>query len=94
MAFAHVEKDSALVVTGSNDQHVRIWRLLGWQQQARAQLLDERYSSVADAGDLDVFGGGDEDKEGEGEGNEKSKGKGKKKVIVVGVGLEIWEVEV
>ncbi|KAI0849647.1 WD40 repeat-like protein [Daldinia vernicosa] len=99
VAFAHVgEEDSALVVTGSNDQRVRIWRLLGWQQQqqARAQLLDERYSSVADAGDLDVFEGGDEDGEGEGEGegNKKGTGKKKKKVIVVGVGLEIWEVEV
>ncbi|KAF3057162.1 Regulator of Ty1 transposition protein 10 [Daldinia childiae] len=93
VAFAHVGEDSALVVTGSNDQRVKIWRLLGWQQQqqqARAQLLDERYSSVADAGDLDVFGGWD----GDGEGNETDKGKGKKKVIVVGVGLEIWEVEV
>ncbi|KAI1656946.1 WD40 repeat-like protein [Daldinia decipiens] len=97
VAFAHVREDSALVVTGSNDQRVRVWRLLGWQQQqqqARVQLLDERYSSVADAGDLDVFGGRDEDGDEDGDGDGEGKGKGKKKVIVVGVGLEIWEVEV
>ncbi|KAI0103584.1 WD40 repeat-like protein [Daldinia grandis] len=95
VAFVHVGEDSALVVTGSNDQRVRTWRLLGWQQkqeEVRAQLLSERYSSVADAGDLDVLGGGDGKGEGEAEGN--GKGKGRKKVIVVGVGLEIWEVDV
>ncbi|KAI8959677.1 WD40 repeat-like protein [Daldinia sp. FL1419] len=93
ISFAHVDSDSALVVTGSNDQRVRIWRVLGWQQQQgqiRAQLLDERYSSVADAGGLDVFesvdGSDDEDVKG---GDRK-----KKMVIVVGVGLEIWELEV
>ncbi|KAI1477026.1 WD40 repeat-like protein [Daldinia eschscholtzii] len=87
IAFAHVDEDSALVVSGSNDQRLRIWRLFGWQQkQVRAQLLDERYSSVADAGDLDVFEGEGKDEEGMGE--------RRKKVIVVGVGLEIWELEV
>ncbi|KAI1800490.1 WD40 repeat-like protein [Daldinia bambusicola] len=99
VTFAHSDTDSALVVTGSNDQRVRIWRLLGWQQQQqqqqrqrqqiRAQLLDERYSSIADAGDLDVFRSEGEGEDGGGTGKRKMK-----KVIVVGVGLEIWELEV
>ncbi|KAI0149894.1 WD40 repeat-like protein [Hypoxylon sp. NC0597] len=83
LEIARLEENgnSAVVVTGSNDQHVKVWRLGGWQaqkHQLRAQLLDERYSSVADAGDLDVFEHRDDE--------------GKSKVIVAGVGVEIWEL--
>lgn len=105
VALAHLDEESeenggALVVTCSNDQRVRIWRLGGWhRRQPRARLLDERYSSVADAGGLEVFGdvaadadGGDgEDEEGSGDGRRKRKSK---KVIVVGVGVEIWELDI
>ncbi|KAI1137096.1 WD40 repeat-like protein [Hypoxylon sp. FL0543] len=88
VAIAHLGEDGVLVVSGSNDQRVKVWRLLGWQgqkRQLRAQLLDERYSSVADAGGLEVFEDGDGDRQGKGKA---------KKVIVVGVGVEIWELEV
>ncbi|KAI1408951.1 WD40 repeat-like protein [Hypoxylon sp. FL1857] len=92
VAITHLEDDGVMVVSGSNDQRVKVWKLVGWQereqdqkQRLRAQLLDERYSSVADAGDLGIFEG--EGKDGEGEGQ-------RKRVIVVGVGVEIWNLEV
>ncbi|OTB04489.1 hypothetical protein M426DRAFT_320848 [Hypoxylon sp. CI-4A] len=86
VAIANLEENAVVVATCSNDQRVRIWRLVGWQEQdsrLRAQLLDERYSSVADAGDLEILEDGGEDET-----------KGKKKVIVVGVGIEVWELAV
>ncbi|KAI1397002.1 WD40 repeat-like protein [Hypoxylon fuscum] len=94
IAIARLENDSraVVVVTSSNDQRVKVWRLVGWQQpsgQLRAQLLDERYSSVADAGDLDVFE--DVDTSGHADGRGACK---KMKIIVVGVGVEIWELDV
>ncbi|KAI1378668.1 WD40 repeat-like protein [Hypoxylon crocopeplum] len=75
-----------VVVTSSNDQRVKVWRLVDWRRKQqdsklRAQLLEERYSSVADAGGLEVFD------DGGAEG-----GKGKKRAIVVGVGVEVWEL--
>ncbi|KAI1774729.1 WD40 repeat-like protein [Hypoxylon cercidicola] len=107
------ERGEALVVTSSNDQRVRIWRLGGWlrqqqqQQLPRAQLLHERYSSIADAGGLEVFeevddgegedGDGDGDEVGGGKAEEEKgdrRRKGKRKVVVVGVGIEIWELDV
>ena len=46
----------ALVVTASTDQRVKTWRLVGWQSQdLRIVLLDDRYSAVADSGDLEVL---------------------------------------
>lgn len=96
------KEGNVLVVTSSNDQRIRIWRLGGWQQkQPRAQLLDERYSSVADAGNLEVFEDIDQvqgeddsecrdgDKRGE---RAKEDQRRKRKVVVVGVGIEIWEL--
>ncbi|OTA64170.1 WD40 repeat-like protein [Hypoxylon sp. EC38] len=93
VVIANLEENggnSAVVVTGSNDQRVKVWRLVSWRgqeqgrrQQVRAQLLDERYSSVADAGDLDVFEDGGDGDEGR-----------SKKVIVTGVGVEIWKLKV
>lgn len=82
-AIARFDEDGAIVVTGSNDQRVKLWRLIGWRGDERknergvirAQLLEDRYSAVADAGGLEVFGGG-------------------KKVIVVGVGFEVWDLGV
>ncbi|OTA78623.1 hypothetical protein M434DRAFT_402203 [Hypoxylon sp. CO27-5] len=95
VAIARLEENggnSVVVVTASNDQRVKVWRLVGWRrqeqerkQQLRAQLLDERYSSVADAGDLDVFEGG--------AGGDGDEGRSIK-VIVAGVGVEIWKLEV
>ncbi|KAI1872210.1 uncharacterized protein JN550_003929 [Neoarthrinium moseri] len=56
------DDDDAVVVTSSNDQRVRRWRVAGWrargQQRPRVALLDNRYSSIADAGDLEALGGG------------------------------------
>ncbi|KAI1209125.1 WD40 repeat-like protein [Annulohypoxylon truncatum] len=82
-AIAHLGGDSAVVVTGSNDQRIRVWRLAGWcgdekekekeKERIRAQLLEDRYSAVADAGGLEVFERG-------------------KKAIVVGVGFEVWDL--
>ncbi|XXH05632.1 hypothetical protein Hte_012067 [Hypoxylon texense] len=104
VALAHLDEDGggdALVVTCSNDQRVRIWRLGGWgqQQQPRAQLLHERYSSVADAGELEVFEDIDVDEDGDGERRDKAEekkesGTRKRKVVVVGVGIEIWELDI
>ncbi|KAI1766679.1 WD40 repeat-like protein [Hypoxylon sp. FL1150] len=97
---------NVLVVTSSNDQRVRLWRLGGWKQrQSRAQLLEERYSSVADAGDLEVFDEVDTDGEEKygyedghgvsGERSERAKeDRRRRKVVVVGVGIEIWELDI
>ncbi|KAI0384132.1 WD40 repeat-like protein [Hypomontagnella monticulosa] len=81
IAITRLEGDGAVIVTGSNDQRVRVWRLIGRQKlRPRAELLDERYSAIADTGSLDVFGCED-----------ASDGK-REKVIVVGVGIEVWEL--
>ncbi|RYP56163.1 hypothetical protein DL771_012108 [Monosporascus sp. 5C6A] len=46
----------AIVVSTSNDQRVKTWKLAGWQSAGlRIVLLDDRYSSVADSGDLAVL---------------------------------------
>ncbi|RYP57452.1 hypothetical protein DL770_010667 [Monosporascus sp. CRB-9-2] len=46
----------AIVVSTSNDQRVKTWKLAGWQSTGlRIALLDDRYSSVADSGDLEVL---------------------------------------
>ncbi|KAJ2967643.1 hypothetical protein NUW58_g10404 [Xylaria curta] len=78
----------AVVVTASNDQRVKTWRLVSWQSASpRVQLLDNRYSGVADAGDLEVVKGCDT--------NEVESlldgGKGER-ILVAGVGVEAWEV--
>ncbi|KAI1735914.1 WD40-repeat-containing domain protein [Xylaria scruposa] len=74
------ERD-AVIVTASNDQRVKTWRLVDWQSASlRVHLLDDRYSGVADAGDLEVVREGILDKTGGG------------KVLVAGVGIEAWNV--
>ncbi|RYP25568.1 hypothetical protein DL768_011445 [Monosporascus sp. mg162] len=46
----------AIVVSTSNDQRVKTWKLAGWQSTGlRIALLDDRYSSVADSGDLEAL---------------------------------------
>lgn len=66
--------------TASNDQRVRTWRVEVGTGGAvrRVALTGERYSGVADCGDLErlVDGGG---------------GGGPPGVVVVGVGVEVWE---
>ena len=58
----------AIVVSASSDQRVKTWRLTGWQQQTTTAgvkgsgglgvaLLDDRYSAVADSGDLEALDG-------------------------------------
>ncbi|KAI0096109.1 WD40-repeat-containing domain protein [Nemania sp. FL0031] len=83
------EGRDAVVVTTSNDQRVKTWRLVDWQSMhPKVHLLDNRYSGVADAGDLEVIGEwySDEDKMPLDMRNEQ------KKVLVAGVGIEIWGV--
>ncbi|TLS23862.1 hypothetical protein PpBr36_08996 [Pyricularia pennisetigena] len=73
--------------TISNDQRVKIWRVqLGSDVDTndrgaaavRVQLLQDRYSAVADAGDLDLWEGENPDVGG--------------KLVVAGVGVEVWGV--
>ncbi|TLD28474.1 hypothetical protein PspLS_04192 [Pyricularia sp. CBS 133598] len=73
--------------TISNDQRVKIWRVQlgngvntdGQDATAvRVQLLHDRYSAVADAGDLDLLEGEKPDAGG--------------KLVVAGVGVEVWNV--
>ncbi|KAH9893000.1 WD40 repeat-like protein [Xylariomycetidae sp. FL2044] len=68
--------EDALVVTASNDQRVKLWRVVGWRNvggaASKVQLLEDRYSGIADAGDLDVLGSD--------------------RVIVAGVGMEVWRL--
>ncbi|KAI0444878.1 WD40-repeat-containing domain protein [Xylaria telfairii] len=85
--FENEERD-AVVVTASNDQRVKTWRLVGWQTASpRVHLLDDRYSGVADAGDLEVVGGGYADGD-ESLLDEKNRGR----ILVAGVGIEAWDV--
>ncbi|RYC54586.1 hypothetical protein CHU98_g11626 [Xylaria longipes] len=82
------EGRDAVVVTASNDQRVKTWRLVDWQSASpRVQLLDDRYSGVADAGDLEMVGEDwiDEDKS---HLDRKNRGR----VLVAGVGIEAWDV--
>jgi WD40 repeat protein len=51
------QSGEATVVSASNDQRVKKWRVMDWG--ARVQLLANEYSAVADAGDLEVLGGGE-----------------------------------
>ncbi|KAI5920732.1 WD40-repeat-containing domain protein [Camillea tinctor] len=83
IAMLDEEGDAAVVVTASNDQRVKVWRLVGWRSGAlRLQILDDRYSAVADAGDLEVLDG---DADG---------GDGGLRVMVGGVGMEVWRLRV
>lgn len=59
LGIARLENEGrdAVLVTASNDQRVKTWRLVGWRSASpRVHLLDDRYSGVADAGDLEVVG--------------------------------------
>ncbi|KAI0456372.1 WD40-repeat-containing domain protein [Xylaria acuta] len=78
----------AVVVTASNDQRVKTWRFVGWQSPSpRVRLLDDRYSGVADAGDLEVVGECYIDEDGSPP-DKKNRGR----VLVAGVGIEAWDV--
>jgi WD repeat-containing protein 6 len=47
---------NAFLASCSNDQRVKRWEVVDWQSENVAvKLLDNRYSSVADAGDLEVL---------------------------------------
>ncbi|KAI1175583.1 WD40-repeat-containing domain protein [Nemania sp. FL0916] len=81
----------AIIVTASNDQRVKTWRLVGWQSSSpKVHLLCDRYSGVADAGDLEVvcgqYGAEDADL------LEGGVGDGEMMVLVAGVGIEAWTV--
>ncbi|KAK4165775.1 putative cytosolic iron-sulfur protein assembly protein 1 [Cladorrhinum sp. PSN259] len=70
------------VVSVSNDQRVKLWRGETGEdgEGFRVKLLDNKYSSVADAGDVEVIA------DGEGDG-------GRRRVMVGGVGMEVWDLE-
>ncbi|KAI0810144.1 WD40-repeat-containing domain protein [Xylaria sp. FL0064] len=78
----------AVIATTSNDQRVKTWRLVDWRSAApKVHLLDDRYSGVADAGDLEVI------KEPSENGEERTRDTGKgARILVAGVGIEAWEV--
>ncbi|KAI1636497.1 WD40-repeat-containing domain protein [Biscogniauxia mediterranea] len=91
VAVARLEGEDAVVVTASNDQRVKVWRLVDWRRDLRVRLLDDRYSAVADAGDLEVLSGGG----GGGGGGDGGDGEEKDvRVMVGGVGMEIWRLHV
>lgn len=82
----------AVIVTASNDQRVKTWRLTGWQTASpNIHMLDNRYSGVADTGDLEIV------KRSSARGSERKlpgddSGKKGEKVLVAGVGIEVWDI--
>ncbi|KAI0170460.1 hypothetical protein BJ166DRAFT_516082 [Pestalotiopsis sp. NC0098] len=59
LALLSVSPETAVLASCSNDQRVKRWEVAGWRGEApRFRLLDNRYSAVADAGDLEVLGEG------------------------------------
>ncbi|KAI1827804.1 WD40-repeat-containing domain protein [Xylaria intraflava] len=78
------EGRDAVIVTASNDQRVKTWRLVDWQSSSlRVHLIDDRYSGVADAGDLEVVREWNGGREG---------GRDGEVALVAGVGVEAWSV--
>ncbi|KAI1350781.1 WD40-repeat-containing domain protein [Xylaria sp. FL0043] len=78
----------AVVATTSNDQRVKTWRLVDWRSASpKVHLLDDQYSGVADAGDLEVIKEPHENREN----RTLDTGKGER-ILVAGVGIEAWEV--
>ncbi|KAH7027656.1 uncharacterized protein B0I36DRAFT_351162 [Microdochium trichocladiopsis] len=79
----------AVVASTSNDQRVKTWRVVGWQEPeaTRVLLVGDEYSGVADSGDLEIISrgglGGDGD-----DGEAFTAGS----FIVGGVGMEVWRV--
>ncbi|KAK4464134.1 putative cytosolic iron-sulfur protein assembly protein 1 [Cladorrhinum samala] len=67
------------VVTVSNDQRVKLWKggSAKGEEEFKVKLLANKYSSVADAGDVEKI---------------VDEGEGKKKVMVGGVGMEVWDL--
>lgn len=73
------------VCTASNDQRVKSWRIHVNDEKKKVRkvaLIANRYSSVADCGDLEVFW--------EDDGQEEEWKR--KRVVVAGVGMEVWKV--
>ncbi|KXJ91317.1 hypothetical protein Micbo1qcDRAFT_162976 [Microdochium bolleyi] len=89
----------AVVVSTGNDQRVKTWRVVNWQQQqnqsqaastdtvTRVELVADEYSGVADAGDLEIMRAD----EGSG-GRDDGEASGDGKFLVGGVGMEVWRV--
>ncbi|KAI1314170.1 WD40-repeat-containing domain protein [Xylaria venustula] len=76
------EGRDAVIATTSNDQRVKIWRLVDWRSASlKVHLLDDVYSGVADAGDLEVV---------HGDGPQETRKAAR--VLVAGVGIEAWGV--
>ncbi|KAI1812969.1 WD40 repeat-like protein [Poronia punctata] len=50
------DRGNIVVTTTGNDQRVKTWRIVDHSSSLRVQLLDDQYSGVADAGDLEVIG--------------------------------------
>lgn len=68
------------VCTASNDQRVKLWRVeMGSSSGVqKVSLVANRYSAVADCGDLEALQG--------------DNGEAGRSIVVAGVGMEMWEV--
>lgn len=95
IGIARIEGASSdvIVVSTSNDQRVKTWRVVDWQGQGKTRILleSDEYSGVADCGDLEIVHGdggeglscGYDDGGGDDDGVQ---------FLVGGVGMEVWRV--
>lgn len=94
IGIAQVEPDregggDAIVVSTSNDQRVKKWRVVDWQGQGKTRILleSDEYSGVADCGDLEIVR--DDEEEARRCGRDGDDGV---QFLVGGVGMEVWRV--
>lgn len=89
IGIVRLENDGqdAVIATASNDQRAKTWRIVDWQSTSpKVQLVDDRYSGVADAGDLEVL------REVDGKGGDVQGMRRGNRILVAGVGIEAWDV--
>ncbi|KAI3334001.1 WD40-repeat-containing domain protein [Ustulina deusta] len=90
LGIVRLENDErdAVIATASNDQRVKTWRLVDWRSGSpKVHLLDDRYSGVADAGDLEVV------REPYGKEGERLRDtENGERILIAGVGIEAWGV--
>ncbi|ERS99704.1 hypothetical protein HMPREF1624_03068 [Sporothrix schenckii ATCC 58251] len=89
-AWGETGNSSFTAVTCSNDQRLKAWRVImsnpgsasaaSTASTARIQLLDDRYSAIADPGDVESIGG-------------DGSASGSISALLVGMGMETWRLE-